>query len=86
MSKKVALAAPLSCVGFERSDDAQVQCEVTRHGGTRVVREFWLGHCAIGDRHPTLDGAAAVLRPGEDGCPEILFDLVVFRAMLACDP
>ena len=81
-----ALAAPLTCAGFERSDGTQVQCEVTRHDETRVVREVWLGHGDMGDRHPALGGAAAVVRPGEDGWPVIFFDSVVFRAMLARDP
>lgn len=81
-----ALVAPLTSAAFERSDGAIVQCEVTRDGETRVVRETWLGHGDLGDRHPALGGAAAVVRPGEDGWPVIFFDAVVFRAMLARDP
>ncbi len=81
-----AVAAPLGSAAFERSDGTLVQCEVTRDGESRTVREVWLGHGDIGDRHPALGGAAAVVRPGEDGWPVIFFDSVVFRAMLARDP
>ena len=81
-----ALAAPLICAAFERSDGASVQCEVTRDGESRIVKEVWLGHGDVGDRHPALGGAAAVVRPGADGWPVIFFDAVVFRAMLARDP
>lgn len=80
------LAAPITCDAFERSDGTQVQCEVTRDGESRLVREVWLGHGDVGDRHPALGGAAAVVRPGDDGWPVIFFDAVVFRAMLARDP
>lgn len=80
------LAAPLACSAFERSDGSVVQCEVTRDGESRAVQEVWLGHGGMGDRHPELGGAAAVVRPGADGWPVIFFDAVVFRAMLARDP
>ncbi len=81
-----ALAAPVACGAFERSDGSVVQCEVTLGGESRVVHEVWLGHGDIGDRHPSLGGAAAVVRPGADGWPVIFFDAVVFRAMLSRDP
>ena len=80
------LAAPLLSLGFERSDGTTVQCEVTRHGESRTAQEVWLGHGDMGDRHPALGGAAAVVRPGAEGWPVIFFDSVVFRAMLARDP
>lgn len=80
------LAAPVSVQAFERSDGNVVHCEVTRDGESRVVHEVWLGHGGVGDRHPALGGAAAVVRPGGDGWPVIFFDSVVFRAMLASDP
>lgn len=81
-----SLAAPLVSLAFERSDGSAVQCEVMRDGESRVVHEVWLGHGDMGDRHPALGGAAAVVRPGADGWPVIFFDSVVFRAMLASDP
>ncbi len=80
------LAAPLPSQAFERSDGTIVQCEATRDGESRVVREVWLGHGDMGDRHPALGGAAAVVRPDADGWPVIFFDSVVFRAMLGRDP
>ncbi len=80
------LAAPVTSRAFERSDGVTVQCEVTRDGESRVAGEIWLGHGDLGDRHPELGGAAAVVRPGADGWPVIFFDSVVFRAMLARDP
>lgn len=80
------LTAPLGVAAFERSDGVVVQCEVTRESQSRVVDEVWLGHGDMGDRHPALGGAAAVVRPGADGWPVIFFDAVVFKAMLARDP
>ena len=80
------MGAPFSGLAFERSDGITVHCEVTRGDESRIVREVWLGHGDVGDRHPALGGAAAVVRPGADGWPVIFFDSVVFRAMLASDP
>ncbi|MEO0315296.1 MAG: hypothetical protein RI928_1752 [Pseudomonadota bacterium] len=71
---------------FERTDGVVVQCEAERNGERREVREVWLGFGDVGDRHPELGGAAAVVRVDRDGWPVIYFDNVVFKAMLASDP
>ncbi len=90
-----ALLAPLAlpallmspaAQAFERSDGSIVSCEVERNGVRRTVQEVWLGKGAVGDRHPELGGAAAVVRTDAEGWPVIYFDNVVFGAMLARDP
>lgn len=71
---------------FERSDGAIVQCDIERDGKHYIVKENWLGDGAAGDRHPALGGAAAVIRPDSAGLPEMFFDSVVFKNMIARDP
>ena len=80
----LAFAHPASA--FDRSDGVKVECTVERNGERRVTREEWLGHGDSGDRHPELGGAAAVVRPGEDGWPVIYFDRVTIKAMRESDP
>ncbi len=82
----LALLAPSAAQAFERSDGSIVSCEVERNGVRRTVQEVWLGKGAVGDRHPELGGAAAVVRTDAEGWPVIYFDNVVFGAMLARDP
>ena len=81
----LALASPL-LHAFDRSDGVQVACIVERHGERRTVQEVWLGHGDAGDRHPELGGAAAVVRPDEQGWPVISFDRVTIRSIRANDP
>lgn len=71
---------------FERTDGVVVQCEAERNGERRTVKEVWLGFGDVGDRHPELGGAAAVVRPDREGWPVIFFDNVTFKAMLVSDP
>lgn len=71
---------------FERSDGAVVQCDIERDGKRHIVKENWLGDGANGDRHPALGGAAAVIRTNNAGLPEMFFDNVVFKNMIARDP
>ncbi len=71
---------------FERTDGVVVQCQAERNGERRDVKEVWLGFGDVGDRHPELGGAAAVVRLDSDGWPVIYFDNVVFKAMLVSDP
>jgi hypothetical protein len=73
-------------IAFERSDGVTVRCEIERLGQQHIVEEIWLGHGEQGDRHPELGGAAAVVRPNEQGLPVIFFDSVVFKGMLEKDP
>ncbi len=75
-----------SAAAFERSDGAQVRCEVERDGEWRAVQEVWLGHGESGDRHPALGGAAAAVRLGPDGWPVIYFDVVTMRTFRQSDP
>ncbi len=82
----LAALAPHGVLAFERSDGVSVTCEVERNGERRTVREIWLGYGDVGDRHPELGGAAAVVRPDKDGWPVIYFDSVVFKAMMVRDP
>ncbi len=82
----LALLATPAAQAFERSDGSIVGCEVERNGVRRIVQEVWLGKGAVGDRHPELGGAAAVVRTDAEGWPVIYFDNVVFGAMLARDP
>jgi hypothetical protein len=60
-------------IAFERSDGVTVRCEIERLGQQHAVEEIWLGHGDQGDRHPELGGAAAVVRPNEQGLPVIFF-------------
>ncbi len=81
----------LACVSglaqaFDRSDGVQVQCTVEHNGERRVVNEVWLGHGDAGDRHPELGGAAAVVRPDEQGWPVIYFDRVTIKPMRDNEP
>lgn len=71
---------------FERSDGTVVQCDIERDGKHHIVKENWLGDGAAGDRHPALGGAAAVIRTNNAGLPEMFFDNVVFKNMIARDP
>ena len=71
---------------FERSDGTVVQCDIERDGKHHTVKENWLGDGAAGDRHPALGGAAAVIRTNNAGLPEMFFDNVVFKNMIARDP
>ncbi len=71
---------------FERTDGVVTRCEVERNGERREVKEVWLGFGDVGDRHPELGGAAAVVRLDREGWPVIYFDNVVFKAMLVSDP
>lgn len=71
---------------YERSDGSVVQCVVERNGERRVVVEEWLGHGDAGDRHPELGGAAAVVRPDDDGWPVIFYDRVTIRSIRENDP
>ena len=80
------LALVRASFAFERSDGVAVQCVVERNGEQRVVAEHWLGHGDAGDRHPELGGAAAVVRPDQDGWPVIFFDKVTVKGMRASDP
>ena len=89
----VLLVAPLCALlfvsganAFERSDGAVVECAVDRDGKHHIVKENWLGDGAAGDRHPALGGAAAVIRYDSAGWPEMFFDSVVFKGMIARDP
>jgi hypothetical protein len=75
-----------SAWAFERTDGVVVQCEVDRNGESRSVKEVWLGLGVVGERHPELGGAAAVVRLDPEGWPVIYFDNVVFKAMLVSDP
>ena len=75
-----------SAWAFERTDGVVVQCEAERKGERREVKEVWLGFGDVGDRHPELGGAAAVVRLDGEGWPVIYFDNVVFKAMLVSDP
>lgn len=91
MRNNVFLLLLLVCAGlpasaFERSDGVQVQCVVERNGERRIVPEIWLGHGDAGDRHPELGGAAAVVRPDEQGWPVISFDRVTIRSIRENDP
>lgn len=78
--------ATCSVAAFERTDGVFVRCEVERNGERREVNEIWLGFGDVGERHPELGGAAAVVRDDKDGWPVIYFDNVVFKAMQARDP
>jgi hypothetical protein len=71
---------------FERTDGVVVKCQAERNGERRDVKEVWLGFGDVGDRHPELGGAAAVVRLDSEGWPVIFFDNVVFKAMLVSDP
>ena len=75
-----------SVCAFERTDGVVVQCEVERNGERRDIREVWIGYGELGERHPELGGAAAVVRHDREGWPVIYFDKVVFSAMLVSDP
>ncbi len=91
MRKQIILLLMLCFTGisahaYDRSDGVQVQCEVERNGERRVVQEVWLGHGDAGDRHPELGGAAAVVRPDEQGWPVISFDRVTIRSIRENDP
>lgn len=91
MRKPVVLLLMLACASlsvhaFERSDGVQVQCVVERNGEQRIVQEVWLGHGDAGDRHPELGGAAAVVRPDEQGWPVISFDRVTIKSIRDNDP
>ncbi len=83
----LALAFTASVVhAFDRSDGVQVQCIVDHNGERRIVSEVWLGHGDSGDRHPELGGAAAVVRPDEQGWPVIFFDRVTIKTIRDNDP
>ncbi len=71
---------------FDRSDGVQVHCTVEHNGERRIVNEVWLGHGDAGDRHPELGGAAAVVRPDQDGWPVIYFDRVTIKPMRDNEP
>ncbi len=91
MRKTIVMLLMLACSGmhahaYDRSDGVQVQCVVERNGESRVVQEVWLGHGDAGDRHPELGGAAAVVRPDEQGWPVISFDRVTIRSIRENDP
>lgn len=86
MTLLITLLVPPTAQAFERSDSAVVQCEIERDGTRHIVKEIWLGDGAAGDRHPALGGAAAVIRPDSAGLPEMFFDSVVFKGMVARDP
>ena len=80
----IAVVSPAKA--FERTDGVVTHCEVERNGERREVKEVWLGFGDIGDRHPELGGAAAVVRLDREGWPVIYFDKVVLKAMLVSDP
>ncbi len=80
------LAASDPAWSFERTDGVEVQCTLERNGQPHIVKEVWLGDGAVGDRHPQLGGAAAVVRPDAEGWPVIYFDNVVFKDMVQRDP
>jgi hypothetical protein len=80
------LLVTLSAQAFERTDGTVVQCEIERDGKQHIVKENWLGEGQAGDHHPALGGAAAVIRPDSEGWPEMFFDSVVFKGMVARDP
>lgn len=82
----IALLLAAGAHAFERSDGAIVQCEIERNGQHHIVKENWLGDGSAGDRHPALGGAAAVIRPDSAGWPEMFFDSVVFKGIVARDP
>lgn len=91
MRKNIALFMLLACIAtqaqaFDRSDGVQVQCIVEHNGEQRIVNEVWLGHGDTGDRHPELGGAAAVVRPDEQGWPVIYFDRVTIKPMRENEP
>lgn len=81
-----ALMLSQAAFAFERTDGVVVRCEVERKGERREANEVWLGFGDVGDRHPELGGAAAVVRIDREGWPVIYFDNVVFKAMLISDP
>lgn len=80
------MAAASSAGAFERTDGVVTRCEAERNGERREVKEVWLGFGDVGDRHPELGGAAAVVRLDPEGWPVIYFDNVVFKAMMLTDP
>ena len=81
-----ALLFASGAYAFDRSDGAHVECAVERDGKQHIVKENWVGDGAAGDHHPALGGAAAVVRQDSAGWPEMFFDSVVFKGMVARDP
>ena len=79
-----------AALAFERSDGAQIVCEVDFAGRTARVPEEYVGNGPVGTVHPALGGSAAVVHRNRDGSARIIFDRFVMariamRSRLAAD-